>query len=222
MLTQEVQQQRVDRLGGLQLHPVPDAVETLIAPRAGDMGRRARHRLLGQARSPLLQIPMAGACTGGSSGGGWISDVGGRIARYRLRLAASASGSARRSTTAWMSGCRDHDRRFRKPSAPSHRSATPGNWNRSMYHDFARWAHPAVRKAVGWPTDSAVREATRSGTRAAVIQEIGAPQSWPTRWARGIDSWSSTPITSPTRCAMSYAWKPAGRLESPNPRRSGA
>ena len=54
-----------------------------------------------------------------------------------------------------------------------------------MYHNFSRWPHPAVRKARGWPTDRAVMEATRSGTRAAVVQEIAAPQSWPTRWTRG-------------------------------------
>src|SRR5215217_6573810 len=37
MLTEEVEQQGIHHLGGVQLHPVPDAVETLVAPRAGHM-----------------------------------------------------------------------------------------------------------------------------------------------------------------------------------------
>ena len=79
-----------------------------------------------------------------------------------------------------------------------------------------------ARKAAGWPTDSAVTEATRSGTRAAVIQEIAAPQSWPTRWARSIDRWSSRPMTSPTIRGATYASTSAGLLDPPNPLRSGA
>src|SRR3954469_10809264 len=106
--------------------------------------------------SPLLQMPIAGTVTGGTAGGGSTSDSGGMIARYSDRLAVSAAGSASRSTTASMSGCADHSRMLRKPSADNHRSATPANWKSSMYHDFSRWRSPADRNDVGWPTDSAV------------------------------------------------------------------
>src|SRR6185437_9316344 len=129
------------------------------------------------AKSPLLHTPMAGTVTGGSGTGGWTSDSGVRIARYSERLAVSAAGSASRSTTGSMAGCADHSRRLRKPSSDSHRSATPANWNSSMYQDFSRWRQPADRNEAGWPTDSAVIEATRPGISAAVHQATAAPQS---------------------------------------------
>src|SRR5580704_5181127 len=45
---EEVQEERIDPVRCLQLHPVTGSFETLIAPRAGHMLRGARHLGLGQ------------------------------------------------------------------------------------------------------------------------------------------------------------------------------
>lgn len=44
-----------------------------------------------------------------------------------------------------------------------------------MYQSFSRCNQPAVAKDAGWPTESAVSVATRSGNRAAVTQAKTAP-----------------------------------------------
>ena len=105
------------------------------------------------------------------------SELGGMFARYQLRLAVIAPGRARSAITASGSGWLDQARRLAKSSLDSHCSATPSNWNSSMYHDFSRCAQPASRNELRWPTDMATRWSTRSGANPATTHASAAPQS---------------------------------------------
>src|SRR5690242_3252317 len=132
-----------------------------------------------RAGSPVLQTPMVGACTGGSWSGGPTHDSGGTLARYHLRPGVSEPVASRSATTWSASGCPPQARKLNQPSSVSQRSATPGNWNSSMYHDCSR-CRGVRRKVAGWPTESATRWSTVSGRKVASAQASAAPQSWPT------------------------------------------
>ena len=134
--------------------------------------------------SPLLQMPSVGAATAGiSRRSARPACSAARFARYQFRLAVSAPGRTRSATAASTSGWLRPRRKLAKSSADSHCSATPSNWNRSMYHDFSRCSKPASRNAAGCPTDSAARWSTRSGAEGGSAQASAAPQSCPTTWA---------------------------------------
>src|ERR1700688_4348369 len=130
-----------------------------------------------RAKSPLLHTPMVGACTGGSSMGGSTYVWGGTLARYQLRAGVSDPVASMSAMTPSTSGCPPQSRRLAQSLPESHCSAMPSNWNRSMYHDFSRWTYPADTNDEGWPTDSATRWSTRSGSRDPNAHARAAPQS---------------------------------------------
>src|SRR5260370_23072155 len=104
--------------------------------------------------SPVLHTPMVGACTAGNAPGGATQDWGGTLARYQLRAGVSDLVASRSAMTASVSGWRAQERKLAQLLSLSHCSATPANWNKSMYQDFSCCS--SVRRNVeGWPTDSA-------------------------------------------------------------------
>jgi hypothetical protein len=163
-----------------------------------------------RAKSSLPHTPIVGQATGGRelrAAGSLVTKVAGSmLARYQLSPAVSAPGRDRSAT------CRSHSgsspgpipfqaqrRNTAQSSADSTRSATPGNWNHSMYQDRCFWAMPAAANDTGWPTETATSLLTRSGAKVATIQASPAPQSCPTTAARSTPSASSRATTSPTR-----------------------
>src|SRR5437868_7186730 len=106
--------------------------------------------------SLLLHMPMVGDCTAGNARGGATQDSGGTLARYQLRPGVSDFVASSSAMTASESGWRAQERKLAQLLSLSHCSATPANWNKSMYQDFSRCA--SVRRNVeGWPTDSTAR-----------------------------------------------------------------
>ena len=184
-LGQEVEQQRGDLVGGLELHPVADAVDALVPPRPVDVPLASRSCPTRRGRSrPMLHTPIVGACTCGNSSGGSIHVRGWTLARYQLSAAVSAPGRARSSATWSMSGWCAHSRKLAQSSADSHCSAMPSNWNSSMYHDFCALHESGVaerRRVTDRQRDEVVdavgderRHRPRQGRTPVVTDDVGA------------------------------------------------
>src|SRR5919108_353881 len=62
---------------------------------------------------------------------------------------------------------RSHSRNSFQSSRASRASATPSNWNSSVYHDFSRCSIDRSRSRAGCPTDIATNRSTRAGASAA-------------------------------------------------------
>src|SRR5258707_15805663 len=106
--------------------------------------------------SPLLHIPIVGAWTAGSATGGATQDSGGTLAQYQLRAGVKDLVASSSAMTASESGWRAQERKLAQLLSLSHCSATPGNWNKSMYQDFSCCSR-LRRNVEGWPTDSTTR-----------------------------------------------------------------
>src|SRR2546423_485132 len=181
-------------------------------------------------RSLVDQTPIVGQLTRGPGGGSVTTYRSGpRFAGYQLSAAVSAPGRARsaiwRSHSGFSPGAgpsHAHSRKNRQLSRGNTSSATPGNWNHSMYQDHRSCVSPAAAPAPWCPTDSTVSRSTRSGRRNASCQARPAPQSCPTTAALATPTSASTATTSSRSRSTRYASTPAGRLDLPYPRRSGA
>lgn len=90
-----------------------------------------------KAKSPVLQTPITGTRTGGSSGGGRRNRSGWALARYQLSDDVSAPGRESSAIQLSVSGWFPTNRRnIDQWSLDNSSSATSLNWNKSMYHDL--------------------------------------------------------------------------------------
>ena len=132
---QEVDQERVDQLGRLELHPVAGSLEPSVPPWAGHVGTRPGHLLLGQgettaaphAHGRCLHVRQAERRSHPPSGV--------MLARCQLRAADSEPVASHRAMTASASGWWHQARKLARSSADSHCSATSGNWKKNTYRE---------------------------------------------------------------------------------------
>ena len=115
--------------------------------------------------SPELHTPMVGACTGGNSRRGPPATAGGTLARYHdeRRGERPRSSRARRSRRRRRGGWpRRGSWPSRRWTATARRRPRTGRGACTTTSRAARSRRPL--NAAGWPTDSATRWSTRSGT----------------------------------------------------------
>ena len=153
---------------------------------------------------------IVGTGISGGSGGSRSHDEGGMFARYQLSAAVSAPSRRRPSTRASRSSggnvpgaavSKTKRRRLAKSSSESHASATPGNWNSSMYQLLACWLGSSRRRRADtgpWGAFRIVSVRTIPGRLPASPQARLPPQSWPTTWALSCPNARMSPATSPT------------------------